>query len=81
MEITLPAWVHQHLTLIVVLAWVASNFVVAMPAPTEKSGPLYKWMFGSLHGIFGAIPRVVATMWPGAAKWFTFGNGQEPPKQ
>lgn len=82
MNIVIPPWVHNHLLAIFLGLWVASNLVMALPSPGPTSSAFYKWAFGSLHAIFGSVPRLVATLWPGAAKFFTFGNGnQEPPKQ
>jgi hypothetical protein len=76
-NIAVPAWVHNHLLLCFVLLWVGSNLVMAMPSPGPNSGAFYKWLFASLHAIFGSVPRLIATIWPGAAKFVTFGSSTQ----
>ena len=75
MTIIIPPWVHDHLVLLIVVAWIVSNMIGAMPSPGPNSGAFYKWAFGSLHAIFGAVPRIISTMAPAWSKYFTFGNG------
>jgi hypothetical protein len=52
--------------------WLGINIVLGMPSPKE-TGPTsqwwYHWLFASLHGIAGALPRLAATLIPGLAKF------------
>ena len=82
MNIQLPAWVHQHLVLIGFVAWLLSNLTAALPSPTQTSSVAEKIFFSFMHATFGAVPRVIATIFPQFSKFFTFGNGnqqQSPP--
>lgn len=72
-------FVAQHWKLLLFLAWVASNFVSTMPSPSDKSGNFYRWLFGSLHGIFGNGARIGATLFPQYAKFLGVApNGDQP---
>jgi hypothetical protein len=44
--------------------------VTAMPSPVPTDGKFYRWSFGSLHILAGAIPRFVAIFLPQYAKFF-----------
>lgn len=79
----LPPFVIHHWVAIALCLWITSNFVNAMPAPNGsgfKASPIYKTVYGGLHGTFGMLPRVAATMFP---NWpivqALFGTAHEPP--
>ncbi len=38
--------------------WLYSALVDPMPAPTEKSGGFYRWLFGALHTLGGNLSKV-----------------------
>lgn len=49
------------------LLWFVASAIQTMPSPTDK-GPtsswVYKWVFGLLHSVFAAGPRVIYTLAP-----------------
>ena len=58
--------------------WIFSNIVLTMPPPDAQSGKAYKWGFGFLHGLAGAIPRVASNFLPPGSwlyKLLAGGNG------
>jgi len=38
--------------------WMVSNFVSALPSPSNSSGGFYKWFFAFATGLVGSLPRV-----------------------
>ena len=55
-----------------------SNVVLTMPPPDAKSGKVYEWVFGFLHAVSGAIPRVASNFLPPGSwiyKLLAGGNG------
>lgn len=63
--------------------WVAINFVLAMPSPGKKGAPdtwWYNTLYGGLHTLAGALPRLFITLFPQSfISKFLGGNGQAPP--
>lgn len=60
------------------LIWVGINFVFGMPSPKPESPAWYKWLFASLHGIAGGIPRIIITLFPQYSKLIPGGtNGTQ----
>lgn len=56
-------FVMAHQTTVALIAyWIGSNFISALPSPSNTSGGFYKFFFALLHGLAGSIPRVL----PGA---------------
>ena len=53
---------HPHLYMICVLVayWIVSMFVNRMPAPTDKSGSLYKAIYTALQGFAANLKQATA---------------------
>lgn len=49
--------IHQTAAALI-LYWLASNFVSALPSPTNNSGNFYKFTFAFAHGLSGSLPRI-----------------------
>ena len=62
----------------IIAAWVLVGLVTGMPSP-GKDGPTsswwYRWLYGSLHLTIGAIPRIIATLFPQYSKLIPGMNG------
>lgn len=52
---------HQT-TAALVAYWLVSNFVSALPSPSNASGGFYKFFFAFSHSLAGSIPRVFPTL-------------------
>lgn len=66
-------FVQQHLALSLFALWLFSNVVGAMPSPNGTGATAtwwYKWLFGTLHAIGGAVPRMIIQFFPQYAKFF-----------
>ena len=77
----LVGWVQTHIALCAVLYWLFSNMVLQMPPPDDKSSKFYKWSFGVLHTVAGAVPRVASNFIPPDSwvyKFLAGGNGSAP---
>ena len=48
----------HHTAVALVLFWLGSNFVSALPSPTNASGGFYKFVFAFAHGLSGSLPRI-----------------------
>lgn len=74
----LNQFAHVHVYALLGGLWVASNFVLQMPPPTDKSSEWYKYIFGVLHALVGALPRVASNFFPGnpVGKLLAGGNGE-----
>lgn len=48
---------HQTTAALVVM-WIGSNIVTALPSPSNQSGGFYKFTFALVHGLAGSIPRI-----------------------
>jgi hypothetical protein len=71
-------YLHQHPYDSVIALWVITNMVLYMPPPQAQSSGFYKWVFGVLHAIVGALPRVFSNFLPaGSMIWkiLSGGNG------
>jgi hypothetical protein len=58
--------------------WLFSNVVLYLPPPDEKSGKVYKTVFGVLHAAAGAVPRIASNFLPPGSwiyKLLAGGNG------
>jgi hypothetical protein len=55
---------HPHLYMVTVLVayWVVSTFVDRLPAPTDKSGALYKSLYTALQGFSANLKNATAGM-------------------
>jgi len=76
--ISIDSYLHHHPYAAIAGLWVFSNAVLYMPAPDAKSSPFYKWAFGVLHALAGAIPRVASNFLPAGSaleKALAGGNG------
>jgi hypothetical protein len=65
-----PEIVNEHWRFLI-LSWLGFNVLAAMPSPSQSgftSTWIYKWAFGFCQIIKGSIPRVIATVFPQAAK-------------
>lgn len=52
-------FVSQHQTTVALVGfWIGSNFVSALPSPTNTSGAFYKFAFAFITGLSGSLPRV-----------------------
>lgn len=49
----------------VALVWVYSAFVSGMPAPDDKDGKGYRWLYNSLHSLAGNITTALGSKIPG----------------
>lgn len=59
------SFLHQHLFGdAVALFWIYSAAVSAMPAPTDKSGGGYQWLYSFLHTIAGNLTTAFASKVP-----------------
>ena len=74
---------QHHLYTTLFIAWMLSNAASAMPTPGPSTGAFYRWLFGFMHATFGAIPRMMATMYPTAWSKLTGAAGSQdgPPAQ
>jgi hypothetical protein len=61
---SLDGFIRQHPYDAVITLWIFSNLVLTMPPPELNSPKWYKWLFGFLHSVGGAIPRVAANFLP-----------------
>ena len=52
---------HQTIAALIV-AWLGSNVVSALPSPDQTSGKFYKFFFTLMHGLSGSFPRVFPTL-------------------
>lgn len=69
---------HHQVAVTFAVCWLLSCAAEAMPKPAPNSGPFYIWIFGFLHLIAGAIPRLVALTFP--AKYASiFNSSIQPP--
>lgn len=57
------------------ISWIFTAAVLTMPTPGSNASEFYKWAFGFLHLLAGAVPRIVATFFPQYAKFF---NATDP---
>ena len=75
-------FVHAHVVGCFIAFWLFSNAVLYMPPVTPQDSGFYKWLFGFLHAIAGAVPRIASNLLPAgswAEKLFAGGNGATPP--
>lgn len=74
----IDAFIHAHVYFCIGALWIFSNMVLQMPAPGPTSSGFYKWAFGVLHAIAGALPRVASNFLPAGSwieKLLAGGNG------
>jgi len=72
------SYIHQHPYACIAALWAFSNMVLYMPPPEPASSGFYKWLFGVLHALAGAIPRIASNFLPGDSiigKALAGGNG------
>jgi len=72
---------HQTVSALVI-AWLGSNVVSALPSPDAGSGKPYKFVFSLFHGLAGSLPRLFPQLrLPGDPSRSTtpFFNGTPPP--
>lgn len=51
---------HPYATLgIIAGLWLLSNVASALPSPSQSSSGFYKFFFAFMHGVTGAIPRIL----------------------
>ena len=74
----IDSYIHGHPYVCIGALWIFSNMVLQMPPPEPNSSGLYKWAFGVLHALAGAIPRVASNFLPGSGigKLLAGGNGE-----
>lgn len=54
------SYIVAHQTVFAVVAyWIGSNFISALPSPSQTSNGFYKFFFTLMHGLAGSIPRVI----------------------
>jgi hypothetical protein len=64
--------------------WIGLNVINGMPSPNGvgiRATTWYKWLFSTLHGIGGMVPRIIATVFPQIGNFFnppTGGQGSGP---
>lgn len=51
------AMAHQTSSALVAY-WLGSNFISALPSPTNTSNSFYQFFFAFAHGLAGSLPRV-----------------------
>jgi hypothetical protein len=57
-------WMQAHLYTVLIISWVLSNAASAMPTPKSTSSQFYIWAFTFMHATFGAVPRIIMSMFP-----------------
>lgn len=74
----IDSYIHQHPYTCIGALWLFSNAVLYMPPPAPNGSGFYKWLFGVLHALAGAIPRVASNLLPAGSmieKALSGGNG------
>jgi hypothetical protein len=70
--------IGQHPYATLACYYLFSNLVLTMPPPEPNGSKWYKWLFGFLHGVAGAFPRVAANFLPPGSFFYKLlagGNG------
>lgn len=58
-------WIQSHQLVVgMILMWVVSNAIGAMPTPKDGSSAAYEWFFKFAQAIGGALARVLAIYSP-----------------
>jgi hypothetical protein len=68
-------WITAHQLVVgIVLMWLASNAIGAMPTPHDGSSAVYEWFFKFAQAIGGALARLMAIYSPNTLSALTGHN-------
>jgi hypothetical protein len=70
-----------HFWLLVLIYWLVSNAISALPMPTTTSSASYGWFFKFTNGFLGNVSRALAGKIPGTSDVMPIAGAQEAVQQ